>query len=247
VIEALVEAREALAACAATSTGERKQLADTALRNLDSLAKLPLTPDVLRLTGREMEKIATAPDEMLEPGSAALREFTALAELRRFVAGQLHWEEAGVPKSFLAKMGWRDAIRAIGCVRRAGGWQPWFEMHLPSRGAPFLIPAEYQRSYARMAACMAMQPDICGVLGGSWLHAEETMAISPHLRWLNDLFLSNGGILVHLGPAPENSGFLVGSEKRKELHRAGKYHPRHAVFLWPREALLAWARSQPSS
>lgn len=231
-----------------TAAETRQRLIGLAAANLSQVESLPLTPDVKRLTLREFERISAAPETAFAPG-ATLREFEALANLNRFVAGQLHWEISGLPKSYLAKMGWRDAIRTLGIVRQAGGWFPWFEAHIPARGAGFLLPAEYKRCYVRMAQSMELQPNVCGVLGGSWLHAEETMAISPHLAWLNSLFLDNGGILVHLGPAPESSGFLVGSQKRKELYEAGKYRPRHAVFLWPRHALLAWAKAQtqPSS
>jgi hypothetical protein len=245
--EPVEHARAVLEDLASTAVGERKALASAALANLDRLATLPLTAEVRLLTLREMEKIATLPETALAPDSAVRKEFAAITELRRFVGGQLHWDVGGVPKSFLLKMTWRDALRAIAWVRRAGGWYPWFDMHLPSRGAPFLIPAEYRRSYLRMAACMELQPEIRGAVGGSWLHAEETMEITPHLRWLNDLFLENGGLLLHLGPASIDSGFLVGSKKRQELYEAGKYRPRNAVFLWPREALLEWARRQLNS
>lgn len=247
-METIDGTRRTLAGCAASSTGERKRLAEIALRNLDRVPSLRLTPEVQALTLREMAKIATAPEAELAPGHRTRKEYEAIARLRRFACGQLHWDLSGIPKSTLWKVSLRDAGRLLDCVRRAGGWSPWFDMHLPSRGAGFLLPAEYRRSYLRMAACMELQPEVRGAMGGSWLHAEETMEITPHLRWLNDLFLDNDGILIHLGPAAPDSGFLVGSQKRKELYEAGKYHPRHAVFLWPRDALLAWARAQnPSS
>jgi hypothetical protein len=88
---------------------------------------------------------------------------------------------------------------------------------------------------------MKLQPEVRGIFGSSWLHSQETIKINPHLSWMNRLFLDNGGILVHLGEASPDSGFLVGSEQRRKLYEIGEYRPREALFIWPKAAFLAWA------
>ncbi len=222
-------------------------LAQAALRALDQVAELPVTSEVHQLILRNYQIIAEpgpGRDALLLPRSQEFREMAEIALLQRFVAGQLHWTISGIPRSWLLQMNWRDAMRTVGAVCRMGGWAPCFEAHLPSRGSPFLIESEYKRCYVRMARSMELQPDIRGIVGSSWLHSEETMQISPHLNWINRLFLDNGGLLVHMGSASPDSGFLVGSQQRRELYDSGVYRPRHAMFIWPRIAFVKWARQQ---
>ncbi len=224
-------------------------LAQSALRSLGRIAELPVTDEVRQLILRDYRLIAA-----VSPGRDALfllrgREFRELAEivlLKRFVAGQLHWNISGVPRSWPFKMKWRDALRTVDAVRRMGGWAPCFEAHIPTRGSSFLMEREYKQCYLRMAQSMELQLAIRGIIGSSWIHSEETMRISPHLQWLNNLFLENGGLLVHMGEAPVDSGFLVGSRQRKQLYDSGEYRPRNAMFLWPRAAFLNWARQLSS-
>jgi hypothetical protein len=65
--------------------------------------------------------------------------------------------------------------------------------------------------------------------------------ISPHLKWLNDVFLQNGGYVFPLGPADINSGVLHRSPERQQAYDAGTFKPTEAMVVWPRQAMLAWA------
>lgn len=222
-------------------------LALAALRSLRLLAEAPVVAEVREQIARTYRMIAETgreDDEIFIPPSREFRETAEIALLRRFVAGQLHWKISGIPRSWLLRMNSRDALRTLGAVWRMGSWAPCFEAHLPSRSSPFLIESEYRRCYVRMARSMELQPDIRGIIGSSWLHSEETMRFSPHLNWINRLFLDNGGLLVHLGPASPESGFLVGSEQRRQSYNSGAYRPREAMFIWPRDKFLQWAQGQ---
>ena len=225
-------------------------LSTAALASLERLPTLRVIPETKRLICKDYQFYATASASMDAVFAPARREFwemAALARLERFIAGtQLHWQVSGIPRSWLAKMQARDALRLLRTAVRAGGFAPYFEAHIPSRGTPFLIQKEFERYYARMAQSMDLQPEILGVIGSSWLHAEETMAITPQLQWMNKLFLDHGGVLVHMQPAPLDSGFLLGSSKRRSLHESGAYHPRVALFVWPRKAFLKWSKDQLS-
>jgi hypothetical protein len=222
-------------------------LAQGALRTLDSIRQLPVVTDVHRLIfnhHRRIARLTPRNDATYQPHTREFREMAEVVLLRRFIAGQLHWKISGIPRSRIFQMGWSDAAQTLATVAKAGGWFPYFEIHLSGRGAPLLIESEYKRCYLRMAQSMELQPEIRGVMGSSWLHSDETMRISPHLKWLNSLFLDNGGILVHAGAAPEDSGFLVGSQRRRQLYESGEYAPRNAMFVWPRESFLNWARQE---
>ena len=222
-------------------------LALAALRSLSRIREVPVVEEVRQLILRNYRTIADLGrrrDEFLLPRSPEFCEAAETTLLRRFIAGQLHWKVSGIPRSWPFRMNWSDAFRTVGAVCRMGARAPCFEAHLPVRGAPFLIESEYKRCYVRMARSMELQPAIRGILGASWLHSEETMRISPHLQWINQLFLNHGGLLVHMGPAAPESGFLVGSQQRRQLYESGAYRPRQAMFIWPRDAFLQWARQQ---
>jgi hypothetical protein len=222
-------------------------LAHGALRSLDQIRQLPVSNDVRRLICghyRLIAQLVPPNDAIYLPSGQEFREMAEIVLLCRFVAGRLHWKISGIPRSWVFKMKWRDSLRTLLTVARAGGWRPYFETHLSSRGAPLLIEAEYKQCYLRIAESMNLQPEILGVVGASWLHAEETIQISPHLAWLNTLFLANGGFLVHLGLAAKDSGFMVGSKQRRELYESGLYLPRNAMYVWPRKAFLNWAHQQ---
>jgi hypothetical protein len=126
-----------------------------------------------------------------------------------------------------------------------GGFAPAYVTHVvsPRSHLPVLLERESLRSYERMAASMELQPEIRGIVTSSWLHSEDTLAVSPHLRWMNRVFLENGGTVTHLGYAEPDAGFLVGSPERQRLYDEGKYRPRNALVIWPRRAVLAWLSS----
>jgi hypothetical protein len=218
-------------------------LAQAALQSLDRIAELPVDPEVRQLILQTYQTIAEPGDALFLPRSQEFREMAELALLLRFAAGQMHWNISGIPRSWPLKMNWRDALRTVGVVSRMGGWAPCFEAHLPTR-SPFLLEREYKRSFIRMAFSMELQPGVRGIISASWLHSEETLRISPHLNWINQLFLDNGGLLVHMGLAPPNSGFLVGSHQRRQLYNHGLYRPRLAMLVWPRSEFVKWAHQQ---
>ena len=69
---------------------------------------------------------------------------------------------------------------------------------------------------------MARQPEIRGLITASWLHSPDTLAVSPHLAWLNTVFLENGGHVLPLGPADLDSGVLHRSPERQQAYEAGR-------------------------
>ncbi len=225
----------------------RWMLAQGALISIDRIPDLPVVPEVKRLICKEFQffcQPGSVPEEQFLPEAREFRSMAAVARLRRFIAGQVHWQVSGIPRSWLLQMRLRDATRTLAVIAQMGGFAPCFEAHIPTRGAPFLLERDYKRSYVRIAQSMELQPRIRGIMGCSWMHSDETTQVSPHLGWLNRLFLENGGTLAHMRPATEDSGFLVGSPKRKELYDSGVYRPRNALFIWPRKALLDWANRQ---
>lgn len=173
-------------------------------------------------------------------------EMARIATLRRFPAGQYHWQISGFPRSWLTQV--RQPWRVLAhLIREIGGFGPVFELHLNDRrkNRVILLEKESHFSYYRAARSMEKQPSIRGLMTESWMFCESTGRVSPHLAWMTKTPLSAGALFADLGVAPMDSGFLVGSEERRRSYDIGRYRPRNICVLWPRKHLLAWADQHP--
>lgn len=250
--ERVVQLRSALSADAAQSAAvERYLLLLAVARYSDRLAQAHMSESVLRCLAEDLRFVATpfGPDaaHLLAP----LDGFTAMAKvvtLRRFPAGQLHFELSGIPLSWLLHLGPTRLTKVLIFLAGHGrGRRPFFFHHVAWRrkNRLFLSEIEQNRSYFRMAQSLALHPEVKGILTESWLHSPETFRISPHLAWLNRPFLNHGGLVVEIGTASEASGVFTGSRERKRLYDEGKFRPTTAMAIWPRAAVLDWAMSHP--
>ncbi len=174
------------------------------------------------------------------------REMARLATLRRFPAGQFHWEITGLPRSWVFQS--PQTLKLLWHVLgRMGGLSPLFEFHLNPRrkGGVMLLEKQANISYFRTAKSIEKQPAIKGLMLASWLYSESTAEVSPHLAWLRTVPQSGGALAVDLGPAPEDSGFLVGGGDRRKKYQEGTYRPTIGCVLWARQDLIAWAKQHP--
>jgi hypothetical protein len=225
---------------------ERFLVVSAAAEAVDKISALPVDERVKELFCQNFQMYA-APDKLPEPfdlGRASFVAMARIATLSRFPAGQLDWEVSGIPRSWLFKVPRRSVpqlLRSI--VFELRGFQPAFFSHInPNRrNQGILLERESLRSYHRMARSMERQPDIKGLITASWLHSPDTFAVSPHLAWLNKVFLENGGHVLPLGPADIDSGVLHRSPERQQAYDAGTFKPTEALVIWPRPAMLAWA------
>lgn len=251
-VDRVVQLRSALRADATQSARLERYLLLVAVAGYaDRLAQAQMGESVLRCLAEELRFLATpfGPDaaQLLAPSDG----FTAMAKivtLRRFPAGQLHFELSGIPLSWLLRLGPRRLTRVLFFLAGHGhGRRPFFFHHIAWRrkNRLFLSELEQNRSYFRMAQSLAQYPEVKGILTESWLHSPETFRISPHLAWLNRPFLEHGGLIVEIGAASEASGVFTGSRERKRLYDEGKFRPTTAMAIWPRRAVLDWAMSHP--
>ena len=173
------------------------------------------------------------------------REMARIATLRRFPAGQFHWEVARFPGTWAAKA--RQPWRVLRAIQQMRGRGPLLELHLNDRREcrPILLEEEANFSYCRAARSIEKQPAVRGLMGASWLNCESTARVTPHLAWVRRTFQSAGASLIDLGPAPADSGFLTGSKERRKLYEQGAYRPNVTCVLWPRKSLIKWANQHP--
>jgi hypothetical protein len=228
---------------------ERKLLLDQVLIALPKIVALPVDDTVKQLFCKEFMFMAEPAEDALPKFSIRVYTFVAMARLvflERFPAGHYHWEVSGFPKTWLAKVPLRllpETLRFL--LLETRGMKPWFVSHMRGTGPgnPFLVESEFRKSFYRMALALEKQPHIQAIMAQSWLHSPETHRVSPHLAFLNKIFVEAGGIVTDLGPAGEEDGFATGNKQRSELYRSGLYKPTVGVAACSRRQALAWARN----
>lgn len=230
---------------------ERLCLIRAALASLGQLESLPVDESVKQRILDEFRFFA-APGKkdltLFDPDGRAFVSFCRIACFRRFPAGQFHWERSGFPRSWLLKVPPRDLPGLLRYLwMRSKGFAPWVEPHLNARRSSrtFLIERESYRSYHRIARSIERQPEVRGLAAFSWLHSPEIPRVSPHLSWINRVFLEHGGFVTTVGKAKPEAGFLGGSPERQRLYESGDWKPTIGCALWAREAMIRWAHQHP--
>jgi hypothetical protein len=230
---------------------ERKLLLEEALLALSRLNELPVDETVKQMFCKEFLFIAQPTEESLPRFALSGYTFVAMGKivlLNRFPAGHYHWEVSGFPRSWLPKIPFHllpATLRFL--LTQTGGFKPWFVSHMRGTGpgTPFLVESEFKKSFYRMALALKKQPHIRAISADSWLHSPETHRVSPHLAFLNRIFVEAGGFVTDLGPASPQDGFAQGNKQRAELYRLGEYKPTIGVAMCSRAHAIAWAEEHP--
>jgi hypothetical protein len=97
----------------------------------------------------------------------------------------------------------------------------------------------------RIAKTLELNPRVKGLYAVSWFLSADTGRLFPHLAWIRDMYADEGAYVVDMETASPDSGFMIGSEARRQLYAVGQFNPRRSLILWPRSELLAWAARHP--
>jgi hypothetical protein len=229
---------------------ERGLILTTAIESLALLPAVPVCDAVKALFCEEVGSWTSLDEEGADEFHIGTGRFEAAcktASLRRFPAGQFDWEVGGLPFSYLLRVTPRSLPRALYvAAARLKGRRPVFFAHLGyRRRGESLSEVEANKSYYRMARSLERQPSVKGFVASSWLRSPDTGKVSPHLAWLNRVFLENGGFVAVMGPADPGSGVLLRSETRRRLYERGEFKPTIGLVMWPRQAMIRWARQHP--
>jgi len=229
---------------------EQALLIEASLVSIERLPGMPIPESVARFTAADYDFFAAPPPHwlfQLNFEEYSFHAYAGVAILKRFPAGIFSWEVSGFPRSWFFRVSLRDALALAARFAGLGGFSPFLFPHMTvdRRSVRFMTLPEVRRAFLRIAWTLAHSPKLKGILANSWLYSTETARVSPHLAFLRALVLDNGGCLCDLGAAPASAGFLAGDARRAELYEQGEYHPRNTMVLWPREAVLSWAASQP--
>jgi hypothetical protein len=134
------------------------------------------------------------------------------------------------------------AVRAGWYVFLKGGPR-WFTIHTDQRYLEEFNEAGWDRCYLRIAELLQQNVAVKGMVGTSWFYDPQLVSLSPRLAYLQQRPLERGALLVPHGPgAIHTERALQKSETRKKAYEEGRYRPFCYSVVWPRDALIAWAR-----
>jgi hypothetical protein len=175
----------------------------------------------------------------------------ALCRLKMIPVGAALLEEGRLSKRFLFKKGLSQTVRGLSfIVRELKGFSPCYQLHLDSRPDSICL-AEFnsdgwKRTFRRIAELLKMRPTIKGVFGSTWFHDPALEAISPRLRFLNEVMVchENRAALFYNGTSQKTiEDALSKSPTRRKLYNEGSYMPASYLVIWPRHRLIKWADS----
>jgi hypothetical protein len=247
-LESADSVRQFASQVAEPHTFERWLLLQAALHAIPQLDTLLLPEGVKAFWRDDVLFYAKPPEMWLDTFSldhVRFREMARLVTFRRFPAGQFHWEISGIPRSFLLRTspGNLPALSAF-LLRHVRALRPYAETHVNDRrkNRLTLTQSEGMRSYHLLAQTLRLQPTLRGLFTAGWMYCRSTRTVSPRLAWMRYFLVENGALLAPMGPAPADSGFLIGSAERRQLYEQGRYRPQMTYVIWPRKAILDWAQ-----
>lgn len=196
---------------------------------------------------RQYERIALHDAEMLQyctlDADVFLKEL-GLATLRLYAgASSVIDPHSGVGRSLLWKGGLHRLPGRLLWFARAGGFRPYFEVHVHKLYQEEFNEEGRNECYRCCAELYDLHPEVLGMIGGSWFYDPAIAGISPHLAYLRTVPESGGARVLfvsHDDQAVANA--TATSAKRRALHAAGAYRPASWTLVWAKRDQLAWAR-----
>lgn len=175
------------------------------------------------------------------------RKNIAIASLRMIPLGAQKINRSRLPGSIFIRGGVSQFFKALFLVCfTLRGIEPLVEIHTDSGDSNLLSefnPEGWNRMYRRLASYLQIHTELKGVIGTSWFFDPALKRISPHLSYLIDMVLENGGVLFYLGSDTSNDALLT-SKTRRKLFESGDYIPKRYTLIWPKNALIQWSRGE---
>lgn len=142
----------------------------------------------------------------------------------------------------------RRSPTAVAALLRGDGLEPWFAFHTESRYLEEFDEAGWDRAYLRLAALLIEHPEVHGLRAAGWLYDPQLTVVSPRHAYLYQRPLERGALLLREKAQQHDiDNALAKSERRRRMYEAGEYVPQPHILLWPRRAVLAWARAHRAS
>lgn len=185
----------------------------------------------------------TGTEDWLDLAHDTFQKELRAAVLHLYVCGsQLVEYRSGISKRLVLQGGLRNAIPAIVYFLRAGGFKPYFQIHMHVHLRNQFNEAGRRECYHCCAELYAMHPEILGMFGGSWFYDPFVAKISPHLGYVQEVPVEGGAHLFRWGITEGSTrDALLTSSTRRGLADQGQYVPCSYFLVWDKASQLQWA------
>ena len=196
------------------------------------------------------ESVAVEADEHFDLASHRFRSDLRICCFGRIPVGPEHMELDGVPRSILYRGGSSQAWNSLRLLMTAGGFRPYYVLHLAYGIPPAAFLLVYSRQaqetmFRNLAGALRMNPGVRGVLASSWWHDPQLDEFSPYLAYLRTGWTNGGASLLRWGAGDQTVELATrNSPTRQKLVSEGRYRPTTYMVVWPRRSLLEWADGQ---
>jgi hypothetical protein len=204
---------------------------------------LPHMADEFSRVLNELENEPAAPRDL---GNDLFMKDLSLCRLDGFpCVAQVVDKNSGIPRRLVAARLLQQPAALLAMGLRSGfRYAPTFEIHTHTPMLKGFTPDGWDQCYLLTADLLELYPQYQGLTGGSWFYDPELDRVSPRLSYLRDRPLSGGAFLLRMGQRPiDIVNATSTSETSRKLYEAGEYHPTAWMIVWPRQALLDWARA----
>lgn len=212
----------------------------------DSHYHLPVS--IARLYPRDISRITAQMDKLSHShfdlsNDAFLKDMAILTHRLIPVGAEFAEPNSGIPRRTLFKGGIEQFIRGLSFVTfKCQGFYPFFALHTHDLSLEDFHPEGWIQTYRRLAELLVLNPEVKGWLSASWFLDPKLQAISPHLSYLWQIPVENGGALFFVDLDREGkSGALSKSPTRRHLFIEGRYVPAIYMRVWPRRSLIDWS------
>ncbi|WP_051563841.1 hypothetical protein [Enterovibrio calviensis] len=179
--------------------------------------------------------------------SDLFRKDLAISALNMWPSGSIcHYEPRALPRRFLTANGITQFVSAADMLlRKIKDRQQMYELHMEDRRTnPHFLEAGWREFYLEIAQRMKSEPQISGIFAQSWFWDAEVIQASSKMAYLRNLPESGGASFYLLEACDDAEHVALQNKKRRRLFEEGKYTPKSYLMIWPREALLRWAKGQ---
>lgn len=157
-----------------------------------------------------------------------------------------HYERATLPRRFIVANGIKQFL--------AGTQMIWwtlnnkrhdlYDFHMEDRRKnPYFLEQGWREFYQELADRLVVEPQITGIFSQAWFWDPQVAKISPKFAYLREMPESGGASFFYLFEDDNDNHVALQNKKRKLLFDEGKYKPVSYLMIWPRNALLKWAKT----
>lgn len=167
----------------------------------------------------------------------------AICRQQMFPAGVRLVEPLSLVEGTLAVCGGPlQALRFLALMAETGGRSPFYRVHVHLSELDDFTPDGWIRCCVRLADMLEINPEIRGVVGGSWFYDPAVSRVSPHLAYLRVWPEQNGARTFFRRVEPDGGGAFATSQTRRNQFASGRYVPKAYALVWSRRALIACAK-----